>query len=110
MGCRVALPECRPLHGHRRPGRPYERQAIERAKDVILGDTAIRFAALEDVVVHKIVAGRPKDIDDIKAMLLKNPGYDGTYIRRWLEEFDASLEEGFLVRFDELTKTLRTGS
>ena len=89
---------------------PYERQAVERAKDVILGDTTIRFAALEDVVVHKIVAGRPKDIDDVKVMVLKNPDYDETYIRRWLEEFDASLEEGFLARFDELTKTLRRGS
>jgi predicted nucleotidyltransferase len=89
---------------------PYERQAIERAKDVALGDTAIRFAALEDVVIHKIVAGRPKDIDDIKAMLIKNPEYDKTYVRRWLEEFDASLEEGFLTKFDGLVKTLRTGS
>ena len=89
---------------------PYERQAVERAKEVKLGGAAVRFAALEDVVIHKIVAGRPRDIDDIKIMLLKNPGYDKVYIRRWLADFDASLEEGFLVKFNALIKSLRTGS
>ena len=51
-----------------------------------------------------------KDIDDIKIMLLKNPSYDKVYIRRWLADFDASLEEGFLAKFNALIKTLRTGS
>ncbi len=75
-----------------------------------LGGAAVRFAALEDVVIHKIVAGRPRDIDDIKLMLLKNPGYDKVYIRRWLADFDTSLEEGFRAKFNVLIKTLRTDS
>jgi hypothetical protein len=64
----------------------------------------------KDIDIHKIVAGRPRDIDDIKIMLLKNPSYDKVYIRRWLADFDASLEEGFLAKFNALIKTLRTGS
>jgi hypothetical protein len=85
---------------------PYERQAIERAREVELDDGRIRFASLEDVVIHKVIAGRPRDLEDIKAILLKNPGYDGEYIRRWLAEFDSALAEGFLSRFATLLREL----
>jgi len=33
---------------------PYGRQAIERAKDIKLGRSLVRFASLEDVVIHNI--------------------------------------------------------
>jgi hypothetical protein len=32
---------------------PYERQAIERARLVTMGSTAVRFATAEDLVIHK---------------------------------------------------------
>jgi hypothetical protein len=67
---------------------PYERQAIERARDVRFGDTVVKFAALEDVITMKVVAGRPRDLDDVRAMLLKNPNYDSRYVSNWLTEFD----------------------
>jgi len=78
---------------------PYERQAIERAKDIKLGRSLVRFASLEDVVIHKVVAGRARDHEDVKSILLKNPKYDLDYIEKWLEEFDKSLEENFLKVF-----------
>lgn len=37
---------------------PYERQAIERARGINFGRTVVKFAALEDVVIHKIIAER----------------------------------------------------
>jgi predicted nucleotidyltransferase len=85
---------------------PYERQAIKRAKSVPLGKTKIRFAALEDVVVHKIIAGRPRDIEDIENILAKNPGYDSSYIEKWLAEFDAALAQEYARVFAELRKRL----
>jgi predicted nucleotidyltransferase len=85
---------------------PYERQAIERAKSVPLGKTKIRFAALEDVVVHKIIAGRPRDIEDIENILIKNPDYDATYIENWLAEFDAALAQEYVRSFAELRNRL----
>ena len=51
----------------------YEKQAIERAVEVKFGKTKVKFASLEDVVIHKIIAGRSRDIEDVKAILLKNP-------------------------------------
>jgi hypothetical protein len=78
---------------------PYEQQAIERAREIRLGRTKVRFASLEDVIIHKILAGRPRDIEDIESILLKNPGYDPAYIEKWLAEFAAPLERNYVSEF-----------
>ena len=85
---------------------PYEQQAITRTREVQLGATAVKFASLEDVVIHKIIAGRGRDIDDVKAILLKNPDYDTAYITQWLKEFDQSLQEDFSGVFHKIVKEI----
>jgi predicted nucleotidyltransferase len=85
---------------------PYERQAIGRAPEVKFDNVPIRFAALEDVVIHKVFAGRARDIEDIKTILLKNPGYNKDYIKTWLTDFDKSLEGKFLGKFEEIVYDL----
>jgi hypothetical protein len=89
---------------------PYERQAIERAKDIKMGKSVVRFAALEDVLVHKVFAGRARDMEDIESILLKNPDYDEHYILKWLEEFDRSLDESFVNKFRKLVQNIKDGS
>lgn len=89
---------------------PYERQAIDRAIDIELGGVTIKFASLEDIVIHKIFAKRPRDIEDAKSILLKNPDYDKEYIRDWLGEFDKSLEENFTETFDHLVAQIKKDS
>jgi len=81
---------------------PFERQAIERAREVIFDGTPVRFASLEDIVILKIVAGRPRDIEDVRTILLKNSGFDRRYIRSWLEEFDKALDEKCSRRFEDI--------
>ena len=54
----------------------YEKDAIKRAKKVKLGKTMVNFASLEDVVIHKIIAGRARDLEDIRNILLKNLNFD----------------------------------
>jgi len=83
---------------------PYERQAIERARDIKVGRTHVRFASLEDVVIHKVISGRPRDLEDIKSILVKNPKYDSDYISSWLKEFDQSLNQNFLEVFKKIEK------
>jgi hypothetical protein len=85
----------------------YETQAIERAVSVTMNDVSVSFASLEDVVIHKIVAGRPRDIEDVRSILLKNPGYDKLYIDRWLREFDTSLEEAYSDVFQAVVTELK---
>ena len=84
----------------------YARQAIERGKDIKLGRTLVKFASLEDVVIHKVIAGRARDLEDVKSILLKNPKYDSVYIEKWLEEFDKSLGDHFLKIFGEIKEDI----
>jgi predicted nucleotidyltransferase len=85
----------------------YERQAIERAKEIKLGRTSVRFASLEDLVIHKVIAGRARDLEDVRSILLKNPKYDSHDIEKWLAEFDKSLGEHFLKVFRSIEKEIR---
>jgi hypothetical protein len=82
---------------------PYERSAIGRAAQVVLDGYPLSFASPEDVVIHKIFAQRPRDLEDVRAILLKNPEIDLDYIRTWLSQFEAALPEGgFVEVFEKL--------
>lgn len=86
---------------------PYEQQALERVHLVKMGETGVRFASPEDLIIHKVIAGRPRDLEDVKSVLLKNPGLDLPYIRRWLRDFSGTLKEPFDQRFEELLRETR---
>jgi hypothetical protein len=77
---------------------PYERQAIARAREVILSGKRIRFAALEDLIIHKIFAGRPRDLEDIRILALKNPAFDRAYVEKWLKQFDKAVPKKQLLK------------
>jgi len=82
---------------------PYEKQAIERAKVITIGGTAVQFASVEDMIIHKVIAGRPRDLEDARSMIIKHPNFDAGYVRRWLKEFDKTVEgQGLSKRFKEL--------
>jgi hypothetical protein len=87
---------------------PYERGAIGRSKKILLNDISVNFAAPEDVIIHKIFAHRPRDLEDARMILLKNPDIDLGYITRWLSEFDASNpDEALLDLWEKLLKETR---
>ena len=78
-------------------------QALQKkANEVNLDNVIVRFAALEDLVIHKIIAKRARDIEDVRVILIKNSEYDRAYIEKWLEEFDKSLDENFGELFNNL--------
>jgi predicted nucleotidyltransferase len=85
----------------------YEKQAIERAREIRLGQTMVRFASLEDVVIYKMLAGRPRDIEDIESILLKNPIYDAPYLNKWLSEFGTALDRDYMSEFHALIEKLK---
>lgn len=60
----------------------YQDEAMRRAVDGWL--------TVEDVIVHKLIAWRPKDQDDIASILANRPSLDETYIRRWAEEWQVT--------------------
>ena len=82
----------------------YEMEAIGRARGIRLGRSEVNFASAEDVIIHKVIAGRPRDLEDVKTILLKNPGLDSNYILKWLDEFDRSLGGTFRGQFERTCK------
>ena len=85
---------------------PYERVALKRAVRVNLNGTDVCFASAEDLIIHKIFAGRPQDFENARSSLLKHKNLDLTYLRDWLKEFDRSMGEAFSDRFEELYKSV----
>ncbi len=85
----------------------YEREALRRVHRAPLGDTDVRFASREDLLIHKIVAGRPRDIEDARGVLLKAEEVDVAYVRRWLAAFAEALGQPFLDTFETLYRETR---
>ena len=85
---------------------PYEAQAIKNAKQVLIDDYPVSFASCEDIIIHKMVAGRAIDEEDVKSILAKNEdAIDFEYVNKWLSEFGKIAEhEDILERFNSLLK------
>ena len=56
--------------------------------------------------VQKVVAGRPRDLEDARTVILKNPRFDRVYVEKWLQEFDQELDGQFLGVFQGLMADL----
>ncbi len=81
---------------------PFERHAIDRAVKANLDGLEVRFVSVEDLLIQKIVAGRPRDLADVKTVTLKNPAFDRGYVEGWLQQFDQELDTRFLLVFQNI--------
>lgn len=67
----------------------YQRQAIKRAhRETVAGDIVAPVLAVEDVVLHKLIAGRLQDDADVAAILEANPEMDQDYLGHWMAEWE----------------------
>jgi hypothetical protein len=86
----------------------YEQEALKRVNKIRIGSIDVCYASLEDVLIQKTISGRPRDIEDIKAMILKNPHFDIQYVNKWLQDFSQALNLDFIDQFkmiyDEIIK------
>jgi hypothetical protein len=71
---------------------PFEEELVARAGEQQVGDLRIRLPTPEDLIILKAVAGRPKDLEDIRSILEKSRGLDRSRITRWVKAFAETLE------------------
>lgn len=89
---------------------PYESNAIGRSRKIRILDQDVRFASLEDTIILKIFAGRPRDLEDVYILLVKNPEIDKSYITSWLKDFDSTSEQKtYLKTFRKLLREAGKG-
>ena len=70
----------------------FEKEAVARATWVELGGVRVPLPLPEDLIVMKVVAHRPRDLDDIEAILAAHPKLNLRRVRRWVREFSAALK------------------
>lgn len=64
----------------------YQRGALDRAVPQHLARGAtVPVLTCEDIIIHKLIAGRHTDIDDIERMLAAEPALDLAYLERWID-------------------------
>jgi hypothetical protein len=67
----------------------YQRVALGRARAEIDAEGGVvRYLAPEDVIIHKLIAARPRDLDDIENILDAAPELDAAYLEGWVEAWE----------------------
>jgi len=87
----------------------YERIAIGRARRIILQGYPINYATPEDLIIHKIFSGRPRDLEDVRGILLKQD-VNTEEIKKWLKEFSKTTGENYLATFGKLLEEVNSVS
>jgi len=81
---------------------PFEEEAVHRAVTEVVSGQPVRFCTAEDLVIMKIISERPKDQDDVLAILKRRGGkLDRSYLDPRIEEL-ANLLERPRIRSDYL--------
>ena len=82
----------------------YESEAIRRAVTVTFDEGSVQFAAVEDLIIHKLVAGRPRDIEDVAGVLARPPSLDEDYLGRWFAAFQEVVNRDLVGEFRTLRR------
>jgi Nucleotidyl transferase of unknown function (DUF2204) len=84
-------------------GLPFEQAVVEKSSVHDVGGIRVRLPRVEDLLVMKAVARRPKDIEDIRGLLAAHPQADISEARRWVKEFATAMTmPDILDEFDQL--------
>jgi predicted nucleotidyltransferase len=82
----------------------FERIAISRANLVDIDECKVSFCSLEDLIILKLFAGRSRDVDDVKIIIRKNPGYNRQFVLDNLREIGKAIDSDLESRLIDLEK------
>ncbi len=80
---------------------PFEESAIKRAATLTLEKNEILIVTPEDLIVYKLIAGRPHDYEAVAAIIDAIADLDDAYIEGWLSQF------GFADRWEKALEEAR---
>lgn len=80
----------------------YEEEMISRTVPYDLeAEKTVRFCGAEDLLIHKMVASRPRDLEDVAGIVARSGRrLDLAYVRKWLGVFGDSLAMPILENFE----------
>lgn len=86
-------------------GMPFEESAFSRRQKIHLYNREAYFPSPEDLILFKLIASRPKDILDIKAIILRHRRkLDVIYLKKWAKVISGNLQKTRL--YTQLQKLL----
>lgn len=82
---------------------PFEEEAIARSRIHNLGGVSVRLPTVEDLLIMKAIAQRPRDLRDIEGLLDAHPDANVGAVRQWVREFSTAMTMPDLLEgFDKL--------
>lgn len=68
----------------------YQEAAFQRRMKVKHNDVDVWMISIEDLILHKLFAGRRKDLADIESILVLEPMIDRNYLDSWATKLSLS--------------------
>ena len=85
-------------------GLSFEATAVANCEVHSIGGLSLRLPRVEDLLIMKAIARRPKDLQDIRGLLAAHPHADTAFVRRWVGEFATAMSMPDML--EELDKLL----
>jgi hypothetical protein len=81
----------------------FEQTAIDHSEIHDIDGLRVRLPRVEDLLVMKAIARRPKDLQDMESLLAAHPEADVASARQWVREFATAMSmSDMLVDFDSV--------
>ncbi|HUO83791.1 MAG TPA: nucleotidyltransferase [Thermoanaerobaculia bacterium] len=79
-------------------GSGLEDEFLRRARPIDVGGAVVPLIDIEDLIIAKILAGRPKDVEDVRGLwAIHGSRIDRHRVRRLLEMLQEALSQGDLI-------------
>jgi hypothetical protein len=83
----------------------FELDAVGRSSVHNVAGIRVRLPSVEDLIIMKAIAHRPKDMQDIEGLLAAHPSVDLNAVRQWVREFANAMTMSDLIEdFEKLVE------
>jgi hypothetical protein len=73
---------------------PFEEEAIKRAVDKNVGSARVKVASVEDLILHKAISTRPRDLEDVRFLVTRHgAGIDRARLDRAIQSVAEELSD-----------------